>query len=134
MRPDATIDPEALVQAVERTYAEFDRERRLNDRAAKLMEEELQQANSCIRLLGEQRLAETLESVPSAIALLNASFQVQTINSAMADLCADLPAAPKRGDDFQAVLNGLSPRTHAEDSLKSLLSGGALELRIQERW
>jgi signal transduction histidine kinase len=134
MRPDATIDPEALVQAVERTYAEFDRERRLNDRAAKLMEEELQQANKRIRVLGEQKLAETLESVPSAITLLNASFEVQTINSAMANLCADLPAAPKKGDDFQAVLKGLSPQMHAEDSLKSLLSGGSLELKINGRW
>ena len=39
-REDGSVDPQALVQLMARTYDEFDRERRLTDRANKLMEEE----------------------------------------------------------------------------------------------
>ena len=131
---DGSIDAQALVAVVERTYAEFDRERRLNDRAAKLMEEELQDANARIRKMGEVRLAETLESVPSAIALLNAEYQVQNINKAMAALCADLPNPPKKGDAFADILSALSPLTNASESSVSLLSGGSLEMKINNRW
>ena len=58
-RPDGSIDVEALTALMRRTYDEFDRERRLTDRAAKLMEEELQEANAQVRRLAEQRLADT---------------------------------------------------------------------------
>ena len=58
-RPDGSIDIEALTALMRRTYEEFDRERRLTDRAAKLMEEELQDANAQVRRLAEQRLADT---------------------------------------------------------------------------
>ncbi len=40
------VDVDALLAIVDETYDEFDRERRLNDRAAKLMEEELKAANA----------------------------------------------------------------------------------------
>jgi hypothetical protein len=93
---------------VERSYAEFDRERRLNDRAARLMEEELLSANIRVKKLGEQKLVDALESVPSAIAVLNADYRIQTINLAMAGLCAGLPAPPGPGDDFIVTLAALS--------------------------
>ena len=35
------IDVDALLAIIDQTYGEFDRERRLNDRAATLMEDEL---------------------------------------------------------------------------------------------
>lgn len=40
------IDIGSLLAIVNQTYDEFDRERRLNDRAATLMEEELKAANA----------------------------------------------------------------------------------------
>ena len=132
MQADGSVDAQALIAVVERTYVEFDRERRLNDRAARLMEEELQEANSRIRKLGDQRLAETLESVPSAIALLNADGLVQNMNSAMVTLCAGLDPPLRRGDKFIDIMGALSPK--AANHLKDLLSGGTLEVEISGRW
>ena len=40
------IDIDALLTILDQTYKEFDRERRLNDRAARLMEVELKAANA----------------------------------------------------------------------------------------
>ena len=40
------VDVDALIAIVDQTYDEFDRERRLNDRAATLMEDELKAANA----------------------------------------------------------------------------------------
>jgi PAS domain-containing protein len=90
-RPDGSIDVEALTALMRRTYDEFDRERRLTDRAAKLMEEELQEANAQVRRLAEQRLADTLDSMPSPMAMLSASNRIQSVNAAMTALSAGTP-------------------------------------------
>jgi signal transduction histidine kinase len=133
-RVDGSIDAEGLVAAVERTYVEFDRERRLNDRAARLMEEELQNANIRVKKLGEQKLADALESVPSAIAVLSADYRIQTINLAMAGLCAGLPSPPGPGDDFIVTLAALSSSIDAQAGLTALRSGRTLELKIKDKW
>ena len=43
------VDPDALIAIIDQAYQEFDRERRLNDRAARLMEDELTAAKARTR-------------------------------------------------------------------------------------
>ena len=127
--PDGSVDAHALIAAVERTYHEFDRERRLNDRAARLMEEELKAANERIRKHGEQRLIETLEGAPCAVALLNPQLTIQTVNPAMAALGGTNP--PAIGEffaEFLARIADMGPDT------EKLFDGQSLEIRIGERW
>ena len=106
-KPDGSVDVDALIAVMQRTYDEFDRERRLNDRAAKLMEEELQAANEHVRLHGERRLIETLESAPCAVALLNPQLAIQTVNPAMAALGGGEP--PRCGEPFMDFLRRTAP-------------------------
>jgi signal transduction histidine kinase len=128
-RPDGSVDADALIAAVARTYDEFDRERRLNDRAARLMEEELKAANERIRRHGEQRLIETLEGAPCAVALLDPQLNIQTVNPAMAGLGGEHP--PAIGECFPKFLARIMDG--GPDAVK-LFDGAALEIRIGERW
>jgi signal transduction histidine kinase len=133
-RTDGAVDAKALIAVVERTYSEFDRERRLNDRAAKLMEEELQAANEQIRKKGERRLVEALEGAPCAIALLNPDAVIENINSAMLALCADLVIAPEPGDLFVDMLASIAPDADVKTLVQRLLEYQTVELQIEGRW
>jgi len=128
-RADGGIDVDALVAVMQRTYDEFDRERRLNDRAAMLMEEELKAANERIRRHGEQRLTETLEGAPCAVALLSPQLTIQSVNPAMAALGG--ARAPQRGEAFSEFLARIAPGTVGA---AKLFEGASIELRIGERW
>ena len=133
-RPDGSIDIEALTALMQRTYDEFDRERRLTDRAAKLMEEELQEANAQVKRLAEQRLADTIESMPNPVAILSAARRIQSANSAMQALCASLLRPPVPGETFAEFLDGLVPGTDAAECLADMVSGEAAELAVGGRW
>ena len=133
-RPDGSIDAEALTALMRRTYEEFDRERRLTDRAAMLMEEELQQANAQVRLLAEQRLADTLESMPSPMAILSAAHRIQSVNSAMTALCASMLRPPAPGEGFTEFLASLAPGANAGKSIADMQVGEPVELAIGGRW
>jgi signal transduction histidine kinase len=133
-RQDGSIDAETLTQLMRRTYEEFDRERRLTDRAAKLMEEELQEANAQIRLLAEQRLADTLESVPNPVALLSSSYRILSVNSAMSLLCASVLRLPVSGEDFTQFLASLVPGAEAGKCVLGMQTGHSVELAIGGRW
>lgn len=128
-RADGSVDTDALIAAVARTYDEFDRERRLNDRAARLMEEELKAANESIRRHGEQRLIETLEGAPCAVALLDSQLTIQTVNPAMAALGGAKP--PQIGECFAEFLARVA---HDGPNTVKLFDGASLEIRIGERW
>ncbi len=128
-KPDGSVDTDALIAAVQRTYDEFDRERRLNDRAAKLMEEELKAANEQVRQHGERRLIETLEGAPCAVALLNPQLEIQTVNPGMVALGGDRP--PMCGEMFLDFLKRAAPGAR---DLGKLFQGAAIEIRIADRW
>ncbi len=130
--PAGNLDVNALIEILSRTYEEFDRERRLNDRAAKLMEEELQAANQRIKRTGELRLTETLDGAPSAITLLDADLAVQNINPAMLALCGGPAAVSHFGVPFADFLGrtGLDGRAIAE----RLLTGETVEIDVCGRW
>ncbi len=133
-RPDGSIDVETLTALMRRTYEEFDRERRLTDRAAKLMEEELQEANAEVRRLAEQRLADTLESMPSPMAMLSASHHIQSVNSAMTALSAGLLRPARPGEPFRELLSGLAPEADAPRAIEEMLAGDPVELAVDGRW
>ena len=133
-KPDGSIDIEALTAVMMRTYDEFDRERRLTDRAAKLMEEELQEANAQVRRLAEQRLADTLESMPSPIAMLTSSHRIQSVNSAMAALGHSVSRSTRIGESFQDLLCSLAPGADDGVAMSRLLQGESLEMAIGGRW
>jgi len=132
--PDGSIDVEALTALMRRTYDEFDRERRLTDRAAKLMEEELKEANTQVRRLAEQRLADTLDSMPSPMAMLSASHHIQSVNAAMTALSAGMLRPARPGEPFLELLSGLAPETDAGGAMNDMLSGMAVELAVGGRW
>jgi signal transduction histidine kinase len=133
-RPDGSIDAEALTELMKRTYEEFDRERRLTDRAAKLMEEELREANAEIKRLAEQRLADTLESMPSPVAILSASHRIQSVNSAMRLLCTSMMRQPAPGEGFTQFMTGLVPGIDAPKCVIDMQTGHSVELAIGGRW
>jgi signal transduction histidine kinase len=131
-REDGSVDPQALVQLMARTYDEFDRERRLTDRANKLMEEELQDANAQVRQLAEQRLADTMDVMPSPLLLLDPAGRVSSMNAAMTSLCASCTHPPAPDEGFSGFFAALSP--DAMPRLSQLLSGDPAELQIGGRW
>ena len=133
-RPDGSIDAEMLTQLMKRTYEEFDRERRLTDRAAKLMEEELQEANAQVRRLAEQRLADTLESMPNPVAILSPSYRIQSVNSAMSQLCASVLRPPAPGEVFVEFLASLVPGIDAGKCMLDMETGHSVEFAIGGRW
>jgi signal transduction histidine kinase len=133
-QPDGSIDVEALTALMRRTYEEFDRERRLTDRAAKLMEEELQEANAQVRRLAEQRLADTLDSMPSPMAMLSASHRVQSVNAAMTALSAGMLRPARPGEPFAELLASLAPETDPSGAMSDMLAGLAVELAVGGRW
>jgi signal transduction histidine kinase len=133
-RQDGVADNDALLASVARSYEEFDRERRRNDRLAKLLEEDLKEANEKIKRLGEQRLSETLECMPSAIALLTEGFALQSFNTALKELCAARARRPKKGDGFADLLEALSPETPMPEGLQRLIRDGQIEVKIAGQW
>ncbi len=131
-KPDGAMDAEILAGLMRRTYEEFDRERRLTDRAARLMEEELREANAQVRSMAEQRLADTLESMPGPAVILSDCHRIQSANSAMTSLCASVHRAPRAGECFAEFLTGLAPQ--ATDCMAQMQAGKAVELSLGGRW
>ena len=133
-RADTGFDTEALIAAVERSYDEFDRERRLNDRLVKLMEEDLDAANEKVKRLGELRLSEALESTPVAVLLISAAMVLQNINPAMLAICAPFGVSPRRGDAFSDILGKIAPARDASEMIARLFGGEDIELHISCSW
>ena len=131
---DGSIDVPLLLKLVEQSYDETDRDRRLNDRATKLMEEELKAANDHTKRRGEQRLIEALEGAPSAMVLLSPALTVQNVNSAMVAICVGLDAPPRLNDNFRDVLARLTPEIAADRLAQSLFRGESVELKIGGKW
>src|SRR5580692_7718851 len=129
---DGSVNLAMLVHLMARTYEEFDRERRLTDRASRLMEEELKDANAQVRRMGEQRLADTLDSMPLPIVSLDAARRIQSVNLAMAKLCSPFVSPPLPGEDFTSFFAPLAPE--AASHLSTMLAGEATELQVGAHW
>jgi PAS domain S-box-containing protein len=79
-RADGEVDLDALLAAVEASYLEFERERRLNDRAGRLMEEEIMAANVRIEQEASGAIAALFRSVGEGILQLSESGDVEEAN------------------------------------------------------
>jgi len=75
-------DVEALVAIVDQTYAEFDRERRLNYRAATLMESELKAANAQAKREHDTVLAAILDNASDGMLVVDEAGEIVTANTA----------------------------------------------------
>jgi PAS domain S-box-containing protein len=79
-RPDGSIDLDALLAAVEASYLEFERERRLNDRAGRLMEEEILAANARIEKEASETLSVVFKGVDKGILQLGVEGRILSAN------------------------------------------------------
>lgn len=84
----AALDSAALLAVVNRTYEEFDRERRLNYRAAQLTEEELKTASAKAKERHATILSAVVGNVPDAVLILTSSGDVVSTNLAAERLFA----------------------------------------------
>jgi signal transduction histidine kinase len=133
-RADGSIDDSALMATLERSYEEFDRERRLNDRAAKLMEEELKAANEAIKRNAELRLIDALEAVPCGAVLADANFTIQNVNSTLTALCTGGVTPPAQGESLAAFLSAIPEIEDGAALVRDLINGGYAELQIAGHW
>ncbi len=76
------IDVDALIAILDQTYDEFDRERRLNDRAATLMEDELKAANMQAQREHSAVLAAILDNASDGMIVVRDGGVIETANSA----------------------------------------------------
>ncbi|MDO8605282.1 MAG: PAS domain S-box protein [Phaeospirillum sp.] len=82
-RADETPDLDLLLTLVSESYEEQDRERRLNDRSARLMEEELRAANLASRQQAEAHLQAILDTVGEGIVIADHSGRIISVNPAL---------------------------------------------------
>jgi len=76
------IDVDALIAIVDQTYGEFDRERRLNDRATTLMEDELRAANAQARREHDAVLAAILNNASDGMLVVRDGGLIDLANAA----------------------------------------------------
>ena len=76
------IDVDALIAIVDQTYGEFDRERRLNDRAATLMEDELKAANAQARREHDAVLGAILNNASDGMLVVRDGGLIDLANAA----------------------------------------------------
>jgi len=104
------IDVDALIAIIDQTYHEFDRERRLNDRAARLMEDELTTANDKAQREHDAVLAAILDNASDGMLVVRGDGTIDHANAAAEQ-------------QFAAQAGGLSGR-----SIESLLGAVASAL------
>ena len=126
------IDPDALTAIVDQTYAEFDRERRLNDRAATLMEDELKAANAQAKREHDTVLAAILDNSSDGMLVLRDNGEVVIANAAAEKQFAAPPGGlagmwigTLLGDDAHRIACG----NYAQGEMPEL-SGVALDGRV----
>ena len=76
------VDVDALIAILDQTYDEFDRERRLNDRAATLMEDELKAANMQAQREHSAVLAAILDNASDGMIVVGDGGVIETANGA----------------------------------------------------
>ena len=76
------VDVVALIAIIDQTYNEFDRERRLNDRAARLMEDELKTANDKAQREHDAVLAAILNNASDGMLVVRGDGTIDHANAA----------------------------------------------------
>jgi PAS domain S-box-containing protein len=78
-----TPDLESLLALVDQTYCDHDRERRLSNQAATLMEEELRQANHEAKLVAERHLQAILDTAGEGVVIADRQGRIIDVNRAL---------------------------------------------------
>jgi PAS domain S-box-containing protein len=79
---DGKLDYESLVEVVNATYEEFDKERRLTDRSMELVSKELLELNRRIREQSEATVQAIMDNVIDGIVSVNDSCIIESFNPA----------------------------------------------------
>jgi PAS domain S-box-containing protein len=108
-------DIDALIAIIDQTYHEFDRERRLNDRAARLMEDELKTANDKAQREHDAVLAAILDNASDGMLVVRSDGTIDHANATAEQ-------------QFAAQAGGLNGR-----SIESLLGAVASALAREGR-
>ena len=124
------IDVDALLAIIDQTYDEFDRERRLNDRAATLMEEELKTANAQAQREHDAVLAAILNNASDGMLVVRDGGLIDLANAAAEKQFAAAPGAligqpigKLLGAVAQAISRGERPPEGAPETAGTALDG-----------
>ncbi len=79
---DGKVDYDTLIEMVNATYEEFDKERRLTDRSMKLASEELLELTQRIQKQNEARLQAIMDNVIDGIITINENGTIESFNQA----------------------------------------------------
>ncbi len=119
-KADGVPDLDTLLSLVSDTYDEQDRERRLNDRSARLMEEELRAANRQSQQQAEAHLQAILDTVGEGIIIADHSGKIISVNPALLTIFGYA-----RTDLVGGNLDRLIPPTEDEQAAGGPLCGMA---------
>ena len=103
-RTDGGIEPDRLIAVVDQTYAEFERERRLNDRATRLMEEELRDANAQAERETQAIVHALFANITEGVVITTEDGEIVALNAAAQRLFG-LGASEAVGRDIAMMVN-----------------------------
>ena len=110
---DGTVDLDALMALVSRTYTEDEEDSRRTDRSIQLMVDELDRANASLAFAGDQ-LELTLESVQHGIMMINPAGAIHVCNGKARELLG-LPDRIAIGGSFTDLTGWLDRFTLIEE-------------------
>ena len=129
---DGHIDVDALIVTIDQTYVEFDRERRLNYRAASLMEGELKEANAKAKREHDMVLAAILDNASDGMLVADEAGEIVIANAAAEKQFAAKPGSLV-GRSIGTLLGATANRVIAGDdghTGRSEMPGTALDGRV----
>jgi PAS domain S-box-containing protein len=88
---DGSVNLEVLLELVNQTYEEWDRERHLADRSLQTLEEELRAANTLARKQAEAQLQAILDTVGEGIVISDRRGNIISVNPALQDIFGYTP-------------------------------------------
>jgi len=151
--PDGSVDFAALIVAIDRTYATFERERNLNDEAARVMERELTAANARLReetaaalSSAERRFLDAIEIGPGPLMVLDADLNFVAWNTAAERVLGRAQAYLAVGKPLVGCARGLietgdikAPKGLEDAWVKISVenvraAAGPLEIKVAGRW
>ncbi|CUW41378.1 Putative signal transduction histidine kinase [Magnetospirillum sp. XM-1] len=120
---DGAPDFDALMRLISDSYEEHDRERRLSDRSARLMEEELRAANQESRRQAEAHLQAILNTVGEGIVIADPNGVIVSVNPALLSIFG-YERDEVIGIGIDALIPQASPRGEAIRGMESIFALG----------
>ncbi len=121
-RDDGSVDYALLLELVEQSYEEADRERRVSLQAAGQMEEELREANRRIKETAERHLDAILEAVGEGVVITDRGGAIVGVNKALLTIF---------GYQREDLIGGRLSRLFGDDEFR--IHGGRREFEMTGR-